>query len=49
MDSKYIRPTPLNATGVIWIKPPPSSLQSVHDLSCSAFRPFIKKKEKHTR
>lgn len=46
MDPKYIRPIPLNATCVIWIKPPPSSLkQSVHDSSCSAFRPFTKKKE----
>ena len=47
MDSPiYIRPTPLNATGVIWIKPPPSSLkQSVHDSSCSAFRPFTKQKK----
>ena len=45
-SSRNIRPKPLNATGVIFIKPPPVSLkQSVYDSLCSAFRPFTKEKK----
>ncbi len=44
-SQEYVRPTPQPTSSVVWVKIPPSNRLPIQISSCSAFRPFSKKKK----